>query len=69
MRTEWVDGFRIFVKARNNEVTISANREGLLSLAGQLKALAEGMPGVHIHYDENNSLEAGSAGLVIEKLK
>ena len=53
MNTEWVDGFRIAVTAgRNHEVTLSANREGLLSLACQLKALAAGMPGDHIHYDE-----------------
>ena len=47
MNMEWTDGFRIFVSAcRDREVTVSANREGLLSLAGQLKALAEGMPGI-----------------------
>ena len=47
MNTEWVDGFRIAVTAgRNHEVTLSANREGLLSLACQLKALAAGMPGI-----------------------
>lgn len=68
MNMEWTDGFRIFVSAvRDREVTVSANREGLLSLAGQLKALAEGMPGDHIHYDEYNSLEKGSAELIIEK--
>ena len=70
MNTEWVEGFRIIVNAgRNHEVTVSANREGLLSLAGQFKALAEGMPGDHIHYDEHNSLEAGSLELIIEKIK
>ena len=47
---------------------ISANREGLLSLAGQLKALAEGMPGEHIHYDESNALETGSSEMIIEKI-
>ena len=68
MIMEWTDGFRISVSARgNHEVTVSANREGLLSLAGQLRALAEGMPGDHIHYDEHNSLEKGSLELVIEK--
>ncbi len=70
MNMEWTDGFRIFVSAgRDRKVTVSANREGLLSLAGQLKALAEGMPGDHIHYDEYNSLEKGSAELIIEKVK
>jgi len=70
MNTEWVDGFRIAVTSgRNHEVTLSANREGLLSLACQLKALAEGMPGDHIHYDESNSLEKGSLELIIERVK
>ena len=70
MNTEWVDGFRIAVTSgRNHEVTLSANREGLLSLACQLKALAEGMPGDHIHYDESNSPEKGSLELLIERVK
>ena len=70
MNTEWVDGFRIAVTSgRNHEVTLSANREGLLSLACQLKALAAGMPGDHIHYDESNSLEKGSLELIIERVK
>ena len=68
MKTEWVDGFRISVNTDNKEVTISANREGLLSLARQLQVLAEGMPGDHIHYDEYNSLESGSSELIIERV-
>ena len=68
MRTEWADGFEIRVSVEHGEAVISANREGLLSLAMQLEALAEETPGSHIHYDEYNSLEAGSAGLIIEKL-
>ncbi|MCR5181867.1 MAG: hypothetical protein K6D56_02480 [Clostridia bacterium] len=67
MKIEWIDGSVIRVNKDNNEVVISANREGLLSLAGQLAALAEGAPGDHIHYDENNSLEEGSAELIIER--
>ena len=69
MDTEWMEGFKVSVNTfTDHEVTISANKEGLLSLACQLKALAEGMPGDHIHYDENNSLEKGSLDLVIEKV-
>ena len=66
MNIEWIDGFEIRVNNDNEEVVISANREGLLSLARQLTALAEGTPGDHIHYDEYNSLEDGSADLIIE---
>ncbi|MGX8704644.1 MAG: Imm32 family immunity protein [bacterium] len=46
---------------------MSANREGLLSLANQLSALAEEAPGSHIHFDQYNSLEDGSVELIIEK--
>lgn len=67
MNINWIDGFEISVDNNNDEVVISANREGLLSLAGQLAALAEGKLGDHIHYDENNSLEEGSAELIIER--
>ena len=45
MKIEWIDGYRISVNIDNKEVTISANKEGLLSLARQLQALAEGVPG------------------------
>ncbi len=70
MKIEWVEGFKIFVNTHNNdEVTISANKEGLLSLASQLKALAEGMPGDHIHYDVYNALEEGSLKMIIERVK
>lgn len=69
MKINWVNGFEIRVNRDQNEVVISANREGLLSLAGQLTALAEGVPGDHIHYDENNSLEKGSAELIIERVE
>ena len=68
MKIAWVDGSRISVKADNKEVTISANREGLLSLALQLQALAEGTPGDHIHYDAYNSLEEGSSEMIVERV-
>ena len=67
MKIEWADGYRISVKSDNKDVTISANREGLLSLARQLQMLAYCEPGDHIHYDEYNSLEDGSAELIIER--
>ena len=67
MKIEWVDGFEIKAVVNNDEIVISANREGLLSLAKQLTLLADGIPGDHIHYDESNSLEEGSAKLIIER--
>ena len=69
MKIDWVDGFAIAVNAQEQGVIISANREGLLSLARQLQALAEGMPGDHIHYDAHNSLEDGSADLIVERIR
>ena len=41
MQIEWVDGFEIRVTVKNGEAVLSANREGLLSLARQLAMLAE----------------------------
>ena len=69
MMIEWIDGFEINVNVENNEIIISANREGMLSLAKHLTALADGAPGDHIHYDEHNALEEGSAELIIEKAR
>jgi hypothetical protein len=68
MRVEWVDGFEIKAVVQNGEIVISANREGMLSLAKQLMALADGVPGDHIHYDDQNSLEEGSAEMIIERV-
>ena len=68
MIVKWVDGFSIAVSEDNGTVTISANREGLQSLAGQLATLADAVPGDHIHYDEFNSLEEGSVEMIIERV-
>ena len=68
MKIEWVDGFEIKTAVNSKEIVISANREGLLSLAKQLTALASAAPGSHLHYDAYNSLEEGSSELIIEKI-
>ena len=65
MNIKWVDGACIRVNDDHGEVVISANKEGLLSLARQFAALAEEAPGCHIHYDEYNALEEGSAELIV----
>ena len=41
MTIDWVDGSVIRVSIDNGEAVISANKEGLLSLAQQLTTLAE----------------------------
>ena len=64
---QWEDGFEIRFEIIDGEGVISANREGMLSLANHLRMLAEEEPGSHIHLDEYNSLEAGSAELILER--
>ena len=68
MKMEWVDGFEIRTAVKDNSIVISANREGLLSLAKHLMALADGEAGSHIHYDAYNSLEEGSTEIIVEKV-
>ena len=65
----WIDGFEIRTAVKSNNIVISANREGLLSLAKHLTALADGEPGEHVHYDEFNSLEEGSTEIIIERIR
>ena len=67
MEIRWEDGFTIRVRSGDGEVVLSANRAGLLSLANQLRALAGAPAGSHIHYDTYNSLEEGSAQLIVER--
>jgi hypothetical protein len=66
MEIRWEDGYEISVRIDGEMVIVSANREGLQSLAMQLADLAEEQPGAHIHLDRYNSLEDGSAELIIE---
>ncbi len=65
----WENNFIIEVSVERKEVLISANNEGLRSLANHLLTLAqtEVPVGTHIHLDEHNSLEEGSVDLIIEK--
>ena len=69
MELKWVDGYQITFRVDNETGVISANREGLLSLASHLQALAEEPSKAHVHLDEWNSLEEGSAELIIEKVE
>ena len=68
MELKWEDGFMIRNSINDQTVILSANREGLLSLAYQLMALASETPGSHVHYDEYTSLVDGSNELIIEKI-
>ena len=66
MELNWTDGFSISVRIEDGAAVIAANREGLLSLADHLQRLAEAPAGSHIHLDAFNSLEEGSAELILE---
>ena len=66
MEYKWEDGYEIRIQLEDQAAVISANREGLISLADHLLALAEEKPGCHIHLDQHNSLEEESAELIIE---
>lgn len=68
MQIRWEDGFEIRTAIRGDEVTISANREGMVSLANILLDLAEEDVGAHVHLDERNSLKDGSCELVVERV-
>ena len=69
MKYNWEDGFNIEIKRVHNSIMISANKEGLISLANHLLNLAQDkIPmGHHLHFDETNSLEDGSLELIITK--
>ena len=70
MELHWQDGFEISAATdAGGAIVLSANREGLLSLAKLLSALAEETPGSHIHLDEHNSLEDGSTELILERIE
>lgn len=68
MQIRWENGFEIRAAVDGGEVTVSANREGMLSLANILMDLADEKPGTHVHLDEHNSLEEGSCELVVERV-
>jgi hypothetical protein len=69
LRLTWVDGFEITCSKDHEAFLIKANAEGLKSLASICLTLAqEDVPeGSHVYLDEYNSLEDGSAELIIAK--
>lgn len=70
---DWGEGFYLKCNYSNcgeGIAVISANTEGLMSLAKHLLELSQASvpSGTHIHLDEYNSLENGSIELIIEKI-
>lgn len=69
MEFQWENGFVISVAIQGPTVIVSANKEGLRSLANHLMALSEDdSQGAHFHLDEYNSLEENSAELIVERI-
>lgn len=69
---DWEPGFKISAKmGMENNVIISFNRAGLISMARHLLLLAQPAvtKGHHYHFDSTNSLEEGSVELIIEKIE
>lgn len=67
---EWDKDFEIAVAVlEDGVIRIVANRAGLRSLARMLLTLSEDVvpSGTHVHLDEYNSLEQGSAELIVER--
>lgn len=57
MTINWVNGFKINVSIDDESiVVISANQEGLLSLASQLTTLANEVNGAHIQFTRRRIL-------------
>jgi hypothetical protein len=67
----WEYGFTIKTVIEDGTVILSANKEGLISLANHLLNLAQDSikAGTHLHLDEYNSLENGSNELIISKVE
>ena len=68
----WHDNFKIETQITDNkEIILSANKEGLISLANHLLNLAQDSVPInyHLHFDEYNSLEEMSKELIIQKIK
>lgn len=66
---DWMEKFEISCSIDSSCVRIEANKEGLISLARHLLELAQDdVPQyVHFHLDDSNSLDDGSAELIISK--
>lgn len=67
MDIKWEDNSTIKVRQDGDVTVISANKEGLVSLAHIMLDMAKEDKD-HIHLDENNSLEDESNELIIEKM-
>lgn len=63
----WEPDAAIRVTLENGTLILSANEAGLVSLSRHLLSLANETAGSHLHLDDSNALEDGSAELILEK--
>ncbi len=68
MEIKWKPDSEISVTSNNGETVMSANRAGMMTLAGIFKTLAHETTGTHLHLDSYNGLEEGSDELIIERI-
>ena len=70
IKYKWEEGFEIKAVTNKGVIIITANKDGLISLANHFLNLAQDeIPaGHHLHFDEYNSLEEGSNELIIQKI-
>ncbi len=70
LKLEWEKDFLIKITQSDGCILLSANANGLKSLAKHLLCLADAEVPMHhhIHLDESNSLEERSIELIIEKI-
>lgn len=70
MEYKWIGNYSIKTKMDSDSFIITANKDGLLSLASILTYMAnndELFDGWHMHLDQYSSLETGSVELILEK--
>jgi hypothetical protein len=69
LRLVWEEGSSILLRCTDREVMITANRDGLVSLARHLLTLAQdNVPaGVHAHLGSWGGLDPGSVELVVDR--
>ena len=69
LRLNWIPGYYLRVDAAGGEVTITANVQGLRSLAQHLLTLADDgvPPGVHAHLEPGLELDDDAVALIVDK--
>ena len=69
LQAVWDEEFELFLEIKEGSAILSANKAGLISLARHILLLArdEFPSGHHWHFDDLNSMNEGSAELIIGK--